>query len=713
MKKQLIILLCIITAAVCNAQVGIGTIVPEALLDIKSSNQATPANNDGILIPKIDEFPLIDPTAAKDGLLIYASGSGSITKGYYYWDDTASSWISIGTGVDDIDFYEEGTTSAPNDITDDMYTMGNLGIGKSTADYKLDIEESAGGRGAFIHMTGTTDVTTYGLLSEFSNSGNGSHVGVFSRLLGDGNGDHRAIWGVVDGSGTGTHTGSYITMSGDGSGQTRGFVASISGNGVGSQRGTFVNIANTGNGTHYGGINFLQGDGDGSQLGLYNLLQGNGTGDHYGTWSDVQGTGDGDQYGTRNGVSNTGSGTHTGTYNILSGTGTGIQYGINTTIDNSGNGGHIGALSTLSGSGSGTHTGYQATLTGNGSGQTRAFVAGFSGSGDGDQLGVYINLGNTGDGWHTGTLNNLTGDGNGTQVGNHNVLDGNGTNTHYGVRSDLLGTGTGTQVGSRHRMFNTGSGDHFGVYTTLSGAGSGIQYGVNNEITNSSDGVHYGVYNSLTGSGIGDKYGSYTLINSGAGGTHFGVYSDVQKAGSFAGYFLGDVAADGNTLFVDASSNRVGVGTGTPAFTLDVVGDINTSGSILQSGVAYSFPDYVFESYFDGASEFNSAYKLMELDEIESFLKKNKHLPGVQSRADVLANGWNITEGVRTNLEKVEELFLYSIESHKRIIELSKENHTLKSQFKDQQVKIDALIKELMEIKVFLQNNLSDRKGGE
>lgn len=806
MKKQIIFLILSIAGIIGHAQVGIGTIVPEAQLDIKSSNQATPSNNDGILIPKIDEFPVTNPTTAKDGLLVYVSGNGSISKGYYYWDDAAAGWVSIGTAADDIDFYEEGTTSAPNDINDDMYTLGNLAIGKTVADYKLDIEEDAGGRGAYIHITGTTDAETYGLLSEFSNSGNGGHVGVFSRLLGNGNGHHRGFWGILDGSGSGTHSGSYITTSGNGSGQTRAYVASMSGSGGGSQRGTFVNIANTGDGNHYGGINYLQGDGDGLQLGLYNLMQGDGAGDHYGVWSDIQGTGGGIQYGTRsvitntgNGdhmgtyntlsgigtgtqygfrsaITNTGSGIHTGTQNTLSGTGTGTQYGINTLIDNSGNGSHLGALSTLSGSGSGTHTGYQASMSGNGSGFTRGFVAGLSGSGGGELRGVYVSIGNTGDGWHSGTLNNLSGDGNGTRVGVYNVLEGNGTNTHYGVRNDILGTGTGTQVGSRHRMFNTGSGTHYGVYTTLLGTGSGIQYGVSNEITNSSNGIHYGVNNTLSGTGSGPKYGSYNLISTSAGGTQYGVYSDVQKAGSYAGYFLGDVAVDVNALFVDASAGQVGIGTTTPgrpldvvgrmrvrnsgstagiwytdgvnerqfagvrthsatgtlqkwgvynnsswrfivqgngrvgigtqnpAYALDVVGDINTSGNIRRSGGAYSFPDYVFESYFDGASDYNDTYELKSLEEIESFLKKNKHLPGVQSRADVEASGWNVTEGVRINLEKVEELYLYTIEANKKIEKVTNENQLLKLQLDKQQTEIDTLKKEVSEIKALVKN---------
>lgn len=77
------------------SQVGIGTISPNAQLDIQSSNQAVPSNTDGILIPKVDEFPATAPGANQDGMLLYVTGNGSETKGFYYWNNTSGSWITI------------------------------------------------------------------------------------------------------------------------------------------------------------------------------------------------------------------------------------------------------------------------------------------------------------------------------------------------------------------------------------------------------------------------------------------------------------------------------------------------------------------------------------------------------------------------------------------------------------------------------------------
>jgi len=80
-----------------TAQVGIGTTSPNAQLDIKSSSQATPANNDGILIPKVDTFSAVNPTALQDGMMVYLTTSaGPNQPGFYYWDNSTTTWKSVG-----------------------------------------------------------------------------------------------------------------------------------------------------------------------------------------------------------------------------------------------------------------------------------------------------------------------------------------------------------------------------------------------------------------------------------------------------------------------------------------------------------------------------------------------------------------------------------------------------------------------------------------
>ncbi len=79
--------------------------------------------------------------------------------------------------------------------------------------------------------------------------------------------------------------------------------------------------------------------------------------------------------------------------------------------------------------------------------------------------------------------------------------------------------------------------------------------------------------------------------------------------------------------------------------------------------------DYVFEENYD----------LKSLKDVESYVKENKHLPGVPSAAEMAENGMSVSEMSNLLLEKVEELTLH-------MIQLQKENELLKA-------KVEALVK--------------------
>ena len=73
------------------------------------------------------------------------------------------------------------------------------------------------------------------------------------------------------------------------------------------------------------------------------------------------------------------------------------------------------------------------------------------------------------------------------------------------------------------------------------------------------------------------------------------------------------------------------------------------------------FPDFVFES----------DYNLMPLNELEQYVKTNKHLPEIPRAVEVVAdNGIDLGEMNTKLLQKVEELTLYIIEQNKRIEKL-------------------------------------------
>lgn len=68
------------------------------------------------------------------------------------------------------------------------------------------------------------------------------------------------------------------------------------------------------------------------------------------------------------------------------------------------------------------------------------------------------------------------------------------------------------------------------------------------------------------------------------------------------------------------------------------------------------FPDYVF----------SSDYNLKSLKEVDEYIKKNKHLPGIPSAKHVKENGLELTSLVVKQMEKIEELTLYVIDWDKR-----------------------------------------------
>lgn len=64
---------------------------------------------------------------------------------------------------------------------------------------------------------------------------------------------------------------------------------------------------------------------------------------------------------------------------------------------------------------------------------------------------------------------------------------------------------------------------------------------------------------------------------------------------------------------------------------------------------------------------FDTNYTLMPLQQVESYVKENKHLPNVPSATEVKDNGMNMGEMQNKLLQKIEELTLYVIEQQKRI----------------------------------------------
>ena len=77
---------------------------------------------------------------------------------------------------------------------------------------------------------------------------------------------------------------------------------------------------------------------------------------------------------------------------------------------------------------------------------------------------------------------------------------------------------------------------------------------------------------------------------------------------------------------------------------------------------------------------FADDYNLPSLNEVERFIAKNHHLPGIPSAAEVETNGLGLSDMSNRMMQKIEELTLYIIEQDKRIIEQDKRLNELEKQ---------------------------------
>lgn len=132
-------------------------------------------------------------------------------------------------------------------------------------------------------------------------------------------------------------------------------------------------------------------------------------------------------------------------------------------------------------------------------------------------------------------------------------------------------------------------------------------------------------------------------------------------------YQAGNVSIGSQAPIAPFTSNSVTI---TPK--LSVTGNVATTGSYYTTTGKYA--DYVFEDYFDGTSKIDETYKFKSLEEIAAYVKANKHLPGVTSIKDILKTdkGYtvNLSELSIQQLEKIEELYLHTIEQQQEIVNL-------------------------------------------
>jgi hypothetical protein len=99
---------------------------------------------------------------------------------------------------------------------------------------------------------------------------------------------------------------------------------------------------------------------------------------------------------------------------------------------------------------------------------------------------------------------------------------------------------------------------------------------------------------------------------------------------------------------------NVGIGTTTPREKLSVNGNIRAREIKVE---AANWPDYVFDE----------GYQVGTLAVLESYIKTNRHLPGMPGAKEVEANGIAVSEMLKLQQKKIEELTLHLIGLSKKV----------------------------------------------
>jgi hypothetical protein len=105
-------------------------------------------------------------------------------------------------------------------------------------------------------------------------------------------------------------------------------------------------------------------------------------------------------------------------------------------------------------------------------------------------------------------------------------------------------------------------------------------------------------------------------------------------------------------------NGNLGIGTTNPTYKLSVNGSIRAKEIRVNTGWA----DYVF----------TKKYRLKPLAEVENYIKRYKHLPGIAPAAKLQKDGVDISAMQTKMMEKIEELTLYLIQANKKIEALEK-----------------------------------------
>ena len=683
------------TAYAQEGSVGINTSTPAATLDVTASPSIS-TRIDGFIAPRLkgSELKAKDGlyTTAQDGTIVYVTealaSANTSTKtanvtsiGYYYFDKTLDSgsgqWVKVRNGYDPSGtepWYNQADGTQATSNTQNIYQDGRVGI-KKTTDFitgsDLDVKGSIRGGNAKIYSSGTTQVIVgsnslaFGSASEASGEGtiaigsnsiaskknsfalgNGAKTGYTDASTTTSTGDHSyAIGeGAITGGNNAYALGKNVIATGDnsfagGNGSLASGEASFAfGYTQGSQKAIASGVGAVAFARSTAGAleSFAIGDGNVIEnganqsftFGQSNLIKGI-AGNKYmngafGRYNKITGVVD-YAFGTYNVID------HEDTVGIMEEQGGNLAVGLYNKVYSSGQTFAMGKSNIATKSAVGA-----AAIGESNTVSYRASIA--------------LGYNNTSSGYAS------------TAVGFQNISSSQASFAG-GYQSDA--TNFNAFAYGNDAQASGASSAAFGLSTKAQGDYSFTQgYGTN--ATNTSEAA-LGQYNLPVTSAI---------FQVGDGNTS-------SSKSNLISAIKGGAPTD--------SWMAIGSGTTTPSRVdsekLRVYGGVNAT-SYAVGSTTLTVPDYVFQKYYTGNSTLKGDYKFVSnLYDVENYLKENHHLPCVTSASEIKKAGfYNLEDMQMQSLEKVEELYLHTIEQQKQIDEL-------KDIVKQQQKQIDQLLK--------------------
>lgn len=165
-------------------------------------------------------------------------------------------------------------------------------------------------------------------------------------------------------------------------------------------------------------------------------------------------------------------------------------------------------------------------------------------------------------------------------------------------------------------------------------------------------------------------------IGTGITGMQYGLPASKQGQLVFQNVNNAVIGTNGANLFISPGSQlsttfftngNVGIGTSMATnYKLAVNGSAIFTKAVVK--LYGNWPDYVFAP----------TYQLPNLQQVEAYINKHRHLAGMPTAQDIEKNGIDLGDNQALLLKKVEELTLYVIELNKKVDAISKENKLLK-----------------------------------